>query len=162
MKYTPISEKEYNERLLLPAGEYAFEVLDAQPGVSKSSGADMIVLDLLIHAEDGSNRKVRSYLVASEGGRFQIRAFCKAVGVIAKYDAGTFNAEDCLGRSGWLKLKIEKGRAKEDGSTWPDKNSVASFIEAPTGKPRPAPVATQPPDTAPDSKQTENDEDAPF
>lgn len=170
MKYTPVSEKEYNERMLLPAGEYAFEVLNAEPSVSKTSGADMIVLDLLIHASDGSNRKVRSYLVGSEGGRFQVRAFCKSAGLVSKYEAGTFCAEDCLGRSGWLKLKVEAGRLKDDGTPWPDKNSVASFIDGPSKKvshdpgafvPAPAP-APKPAPAAASATTEDADSEIPF
>lgn len=165
MKYQPVTEKEFNERMLLPAGEYAFEVLNATEGVSKSSGADMITLELLVHATDGGSRKVKSYLVGSEKGRFQVRAFCVSAGILAKYDAGTFGAEDCLGKSGWLRLRVEAGKAKEDGSgNWPDKNSVAGFIAEPSkAKASTAAPSAQPaPKTAPAPQSDINEEDVPF
>lgn len=145
MNYTPVSDKEFNERMLLPAGAYAFEVLNAGAGTSRTSGADMITLELLVHAEDGSNRKVKSYLVASDGGKFAVRAFCESVKLMPEYRAGKFTVESCLGRSGWLKLKVEAGRPKDDGSgNWPDKNAVATYLaDAPkkaAGLPTPTPT----------------------
>ena len=168
MKYDPVSEKEFNERMLLPEGAYAFEVLNAVDDVSKKSGADMIVLDLLIHAEDGSNRKVKSYLVASPGGRFAVRAFAVSTGLLPRYESGELTPEDCLGKSGWLKLKIEKGKAKDDGSgNFPDKNSVASFLPGEPAKPaRPAAPAPAPLPgggrPAPAPQHDINNEDVPF
>lgn len=166
MKYEPVSDKEFNSRLLLPAGDYAFEVLDATEGVSKSSGADMITLDLLIHAADGSNRKVKSYLVGSDKGKFQVRAFCESAGILESYKSGTFCADSCLNRSGWLRLRIEAGRAKDDGSgNWPDKNTVGTFLaRAPktSSALAPAPVATAKPPAAPAAATAENSEDVPF
>lgn len=165
MQYEQVSDKEFNERMLLPAGPYAFEVLDATAGVSKTSGADMITLDLLVHADDGSNRKVKAYLVGSDKGKFQVRAFCEATGLMPQYRAGTFNAETCLGRSGWLKLKIEAGRPKDDGSgNWPDKNTVATFLaEAPKKAANPTQTANAPaPVAAPSPAKNDESEDVPF
>lgn len=163
MKYQPVSEKEYNERLLLPAGEYAFEVLNATPGQSKSSGADMITLELLVHSTDSGSRKVKAYLVASDGGKYQVRAFCVSTGLLARYNAGTFCAEDCLSKGGWLRLRIEKGKPKDDGSgDWPDKNSVAAFIAGPS---KAAPASESAPSPAPQSALVQDkidDDQVPF
>jgi hypothetical protein len=161
MKYEPISDKEFNERMLLPAGDYAFEVLFATESVSKSSGADMVTLDLLIHAGDGSNRKVKSYLVASDKGKFQVRAFCECTGIMPAYKNGTFSAESCLGRSGWLSLRVEEGNDKQDGSgKWPSKNSVKSFLaNSPTKTSAPAALPAAPVTSAADNSITD---DVPF
>jgi len=163
MNYTPVSDKEFNERMMLPAGAYAFEVLTATAGTSRTSGADMITLELLIHTEDGGNRKLKSYLVASDGGKFAVRAFCESVGLMPEYRAGKFTAESCLGRAGWVRLKVEAGRAKDDGSgNWPDKNAVATYLSDAPARPAKGTQAAAQAAPAAAASQADGSDDVPF
>ena len=152
MQFTPKTEKELAERGLLPVGVYPFEVLNATDKTS-ANGNEMIVLDLLIHCTDGSNRKITDYLM--EKVAFKLHGFCKAVGLIIKYNAGNFTAEDCLGKSGYLKLKIEDARPKDGGGEWPAKNSVNGY-EKPDGN-----TASAAPKITPTADPL-NGEDVPF
>jgi hypothetical protein len=125
MKFTPKTEKELAEQGLLPKGTYPFEVADALEKVS-TKGNDMIVVHLIVYADDGSSRKLTDYLMESVA--FKLHSFCKSTGLLPKYSEGNFGAEDCLGRSGYVNIAIEPAKPKEDGNgEWPAKNKVASY-----------------------------------
>ena len=156
MQFTPKTEKELAENGLLPAGTYPFEVLNATDKTS-GNGNEMIVLDLLIHCTDGSNRKVTDYLM--EKVAFKLHSFCKSVGLMIKYQAGNFTAEDCLGKSGYLKLKIEAGRPKDGGGEWPAKNAVNGYSA--TAEPKSAAPGMVAPKLTPSADPLDG-EDVPF
>jgi len=164
MKFQPKTEKEIAEAGLLPVGVYPFEVLEASDSTSKA-GNGMIVLDILIHAPDGSNRKLTDYLL--EAMAFKLYHFSKHHGLIDKYQAGSLTAEDCIGRSGWVKLGIQKGKPKPDGGgDYPDRNSVATYVAGPDLPPRAlVPPKAQQPTEAPLGNLLPAggpDEDVPF
>lgn len=119
----------YQNRGLLPEGAYVFTVLAAEYGTSKSGNA-MLKLKLTIHEQDGSKRSIFDNLMAMESMIYKTKHFCDATGLEAKYTAGSFTAEDCIGRSGLAKIGIQKGNAKEDGSGfYPDKNTIKDYIK---------------------------------
>lgn len=124
-----MTESEIAALGILPEGDYSFQVLNAADDISKK-GNDMIVLDLCVFAPEGGERKVRDYLVpGTPWGVKKIHDFAHGVGLGGKYDSGEFTADDCLDRTGWCKVRVEKGKAKEDGSgNFPDRNAVAWYL----------------------------------
>lgn len=125
MKFTPKTEQELQSARLLPEGTYAFDVLSAEDRLSKA-GNEMIALELLVYTQDGGTRKVRDFLM--EKMAFKLAAFARTTGLTAKYSEGRISSEDCLGKSGWLKLTVESGKPKADGSgNYPDRNSVKDY-----------------------------------
>lgn len=143
---------------ILPDGEYAFQVLNAADDTSKK-GNDMIVLDLCVFVDGGGERKVKDYLVpGTQWGVKKIHDFAHAVGLGAKYDGGEFGADDCLDRTGYCKIKTDKGKAKEDGSgSFPDRNAVAWYLVK-----KPEREAAKPLPDAPAVDVSGADEDVPF
>ena len=165
---TPISnkktEKELAEQGLLPKGTYPFEVADALEKIS-TKGNEMIVVQLIVYADDGSSRKLTDYLMESVA--FKLHSFCKSTGLLPKYNEGNFGAEDCLGRSGYVNIAIEPAKPKEDGNgEWPAKNKVASYASGAADKASSGAVqaAAKPaPTEAQQANQGGNvDEDVPF
>lgn len=159
MNFTPKSEKELAELNLLPEGDYPFQVMRAADEKSKTSGNDMIVLDLMFFAPDGSNRKVMDYLVPSTVyGIKKIHGFAKATGLLGLYDAGKITADDCVDKTGYAKLGISKGKDNGKGGLYPDRNAVKWYITKDGAKPavQPSPKPTDPTVAEPD------DEDVPF
>ena len=125
MQFVPKSEKQIIEAGLWPAGQYDFEITKAERAVSgaasKEPGTEFIKLNVRLWNAEGSTRFVNGILHPAMEA--QLRHFCDAGGLLAKYEAGTLEAHDCLGVSGRLKLKIKA----EDGN-FPAKNEIADFI----------------------------------
>lgn len=125
--FIPKSDKELNDERLLPEGEYDFEVVKAENKISKPKngereGSPMIKLDIRLYLDDGAMRMVSDFLVFKESSMFKISQFSKCVGLYELYKAGKIDAEDCVGRGGKLKLKIDP-----EGE-FPSKNSVKSYV----------------------------------
>lgn len=123
MKFQPKTEKEIAEENLLPVGTYSFQVIDAKDAVSRS-GNDMIVLKNQIFKEDGSpSLMVDDYLLPTIA--YKLRHAADASGLLTEYEAGELRAQDFIGRSGQLKLRIQKDKEGK----YPDKNVVGDYVK---------------------------------
>lgn len=106
---------------LIPPGIYPFEVLDASECYSKA-GDEQIKLKIRIFFMNSSSSRIMfDYL--TEKMKFKLGHFFEAVGLYDEYNSGTINAMDCIGKSGELKIIINKGK---DG--YPDQSSVIDYI----------------------------------
>lgn len=121
MRVDPKTEQEVEEAGLLPAGEYDFEVIEAEDTTSKK-GNDMLVLTLSIEDGDGRSHKVIDYLV--DAVAYKVRHFASAVGMLKEYEAGNIPAHLLKGRTGKCKLRLEP--AKGDFRA---KNSVNDYVK---------------------------------
>lgn len=160
MNFTPKTEEQIAAEGMLPEGIYPFEVLNAVDTKSKTSGDEMIKIQIRVFTEDGRDATLTDYLLASYLRK--ILNFCKVTGLSAKYNAGTLCAEDCLAKNGYARIGIEKGKEKSQkpGEFFDDKNTVKDYITAPvtstvSAKPQPNDAQLQ-------NKSAENDEDVPF
>ncbi len=149
MQFQPKSEKEIQEAMLWPKGEYDFEVVKAEPAKggpqSKAPGTPSIKLTLRLFNEDGGSRMQNAILHPAMEA--QLRHFCEETGIIDKYDAGTLEAQDCEGLDGKLQLKV-----KDAEGNYPAKNEVQDFgVKAKKAKAA-APVVVP----------TQNNDDVPF
>lgn len=113
MQFTTRTKEEIKTSKLIPVGVYPFEVLEAAEKTSKK-GADMIELQLAVFDNNGNRRQVRDWLGSWNGGDEKILGFCEATGL--PYD-GNLSADDCLSRSGYLKIGIQKNDAYGDQNT---------------------------------------------
>lgn len=119
MEFKPKTEKEIEEEMIFPAGEYDFEVLTAEDTVS-SKGNDMIKVKIGVYV--GSQiRRIDDYLLPSMAAK--LRHFCDTTGLLSKYESGTLEAADCFGRAGRVKIVVEP--AKE---AYPAKNAVKDYV----------------------------------
>lgn len=118
MKIQPQTEDQLAKAMLLPAGEYDFEVVTAEDRISKS-GNEMIEVGLLVFAGD-AKRTVKDYLM--EKMAYKLRHYCYAVGLGKEYESGELTAALCVGRTGRVKLKVEE----QDG--FRPKNAVADYV----------------------------------
>lgn len=133
MKITPRTEKELAERNLWPAGKYTFEVNEhiafgqktfSTEEKKSSKGDDMIVLAMLVYNEEGEARPFLDYLVNIESVEFKIRHAAEACGILDKYNAGELTADDFIGKTGELKLRV--GKATEKYPT--PRNEVGDYV----------------------------------
>lgn len=116
MKFTPKSDKELAEERLLPEGEYGFEISGAVDKVSKA-GNDMIELTVRVFKDDGNFLLVTDYLM--EAILYKVAHACKACGLYDRYENGNLEADDFVGKTGQLKLGIQKTRmASTPIRTW--------------------------------------------
>lgn len=131
MRFTPKSESEIAADNLWPAGEYGFEVLDQGSVFGKEThtverqsqnGTDMIQLVLKVYNSDGRFQTFRDFLMESMPGK--LRHACEACGLLSQYETGVLTAQQFIGKSGYLKLKIEKDKHGQ----YPDKNAVHDYI----------------------------------
>lgn len=133
MKFTPKSEKELAEDNLLPLGTYDFEIVDAEEKTSKA-GNDMIVIKHHIFDSNGNPRIIFDYLM--EQLAYKLRHAADACGLLDHYESGALEASDFKGKTGKLKLTIQKSKDPQ----YADKNVVADYVkrEASNGKQPPA------------------------
>lgn len=155
MKFQPKTEEELeaeaNENLL-PAGTYDFEVLAARERTSKS-GNPMIEVEVEVFHDNGSI-KVKDFLM--EAMQFKLLHFCEVAGLESKYAAGDLEDVDCIGVTGKCKIRIEKGRKKENGDgNFRDKNSVQDYV-------KPGEVAAAKTSTPASTAMNPPDDDLPF
>lgn len=129
MSYKPMTADEAVKLNIRPEGIYGIEVADAKAGTSKS-GNSMIALTLHVYDADGDRFTVKDWLVHSDSrwAEKKVYDFACAVGIEAQYSAGTMTAEDCLGRTGFAMIVVQKGQPKADGSgNFPDRNGVKYY-----------------------------------
>lgn len=125
MIFNPLSEDELFENNLFQPGEYPFDVISADEYVSKA-GNEGIKLTLCVFDSLGKQHYIIDYL--SSAGVFKIHQFCKAMDLLEDYKKGELNTILCLGKAGRLKVDVEKGKVKDDGSLYPDRMSVKKYL----------------------------------
>ncbi len=130
MDFSPKTEKEIQESMLLPAANYDFDVLNAEDLISKS-GNPMIKLTIGVYVDGMVRNRIFDYLLPAMEAK--LRHFCDTVGLLAKYQAGTLEAADCVGRSGMAKIAIDPEK-----NGYPAKNVVRDYVCRPA-KPLGAP-----------------------
>jgi hypothetical protein len=121
MKFVPKTEKEIAEENLWPAGEYSFEIIEAEDKVSKS-GNEMIELTLRVFNSEGGFKIVNDYLL--EAISYKLRHAAEVCGLLDNYNRGHLLANDFFGKTGFVKLKIDKDKEGK----YPDKNGIADYI----------------------------------
>jgi hypothetical protein len=119
MTFDPKTEKEVSEAACAPAGEYDFDVLNAEDTLSKS-GNPMIKITIGLYIDGSVKNRVFDYLLPAMEAK--LRHFCDTVGLLKQYEAGTLEAADCVGRSGRVKIGIEPA------GQYPAKNVVKDYV----------------------------------
>jgi len=105
---------------LLPEGEYPFEVIQADEKVSYNAN-DMIVLKLRVGA-NGSSKIITDYIVAKSIRK--VRTVAKACDLLDLLESGEILAEHFVGRTGRVRLGIEKSK----NADYPDRNIVVRYV----------------------------------
>ncbi len=129
MRFQPKTEEEIQSMNLLEEGTYDFQVIDAIDTLSKANN-EMIKLTLKIWDKNGLEKIMDDFLL--EKMAFKLRHFSECTGLLEKYETGQMNSHDCIGKSGKLEIKIDKGKPipnDPDGRYFPDKNSVKDYIK---------------------------------
>lgn len=121
LNFKPKTESDLKRASLAPAGEYPFDVLQASEEVSKKTGNPMIKVKLGIYNGDRIGAHVFDYLITTMEAK--LRHFCDTTGLLAKYEAGTLCAQDCMGRSGTVRLVID-----DKDPAYEPKNAVKDYV----------------------------------
>ena len=142
MKFAPKTEdeirKEQEKRGAWPPGVYDAEISTAIEKVS-STGNDMIELTLQVyHPDDGSQRQVYDWLVATPGGAYKVRHCCEAAGLRDAYESGSVEPYQLEGKSVRVKLMID---AKSEIKRNRVQDYVVDAPAAPVRAPAPARAA---------------------
>jgi hypothetical protein len=156
MQFTPQSEDDLRNAMLLPDGIYDFEVVEAKDGQSKK-GSDMITLNLKLFAPDGSTPYLRDWLVNTDHAlcQMKIRHFCRSTNKMSEYEAGTLDAMVCEGATGKCKVKSQES----DG--YGLQNTIADYTYEKEESPdAPAPTYVAPPSVV--KKLNESEDQCPF
>lgn len=119
-------EKERQYPMLEP-GIYNFTVSKAESKRSKS-GNPMIELTLKVFDNNGKEFNVFDYLIAMPSMNWKIRHFCDSVGLTKEYESGKFDEYLAVGRSGKVDIVFQKGKAKDGGGFYKDKNAVEDYV----------------------------------
>lgn len=131
MQFVPKTDKELSEMNLWPAGEYGFEILEyanfgqnsyVTKDTKSSAGNEMILLVVKVVNNEGNSIIIIDYLL--EKMAFKLKHAAYSCGLGDKYESGKLFATDFIGKSGNLKLKIDKDKDRK----YPDKNGVADYV----------------------------------
>jgi hypothetical protein len=132
MDFKPPTEEEIASNGPWPSGSYAFVILEAEEKLSASKGNPMIELRVEVSRRDGKKRIVRDYLLPQRQQKLLNAAM--ACGVLDTYNAGQLIPDDFIGKSGSLRLGIQRGRG------FPAKNVVEDYVTAKSGLPKALPL----------------------
>lgn len=127
MNFQPYSEEEV-ARNAWPSGEYDYEFVTAESKRSKA-GNDMIELKVKVWDSTGKSQIVKDWFLGTREGAHKLRHACYSCGMGHNYEMGDVDPEDFKGKSGRLKLGIEKSDAG-----YPDKNVIRDYVVAETTK----------------------------
>ncbi len=104
MKHTPLSDEDIAKQGLLADGVYDFEITDAKEKIS-SKGNEMLEIKLNVFEHDGSSRSKMDWIMPQMAKKF--KHFHNATGMMAKYESGTLEAIDVIGKKGKCMIKTE-------------------------------------------------------
>lgn len=140
-KYT--SSNQESKSFHVEPGDYDVTVIEAVETISKSSGADMIKLNLEV---DGHSCRLFDYLIAAESSAWKIDSFRRSIGdKVVEGEEVELSASTLIGRRGRARLKTEEFNGKTN-------NKVDLWLE-PSTKAEPAKAAPA---------QPEEDDNEPF
>ncbi len=128
-KFVPKSEAEIvalNTPPLLEEGVYPFIVREVTQESSKA-GNPMLKVKLEVLAHDKSRRLLTDYLLATDKMIYKLKHFCDAVGFEKEYEQGHLELNKCVNRGGRVKIGIQKGTVRDDGSLFADKNVIKDY-----------------------------------
>lgn len=124
LKFTPKREEDLSD--LLSIGNGKFEVVNAKE-IDASNGNPMIRLYLKVWDQNGKQGFIYDNLMLNENN-FSLRKilhFCKATGLLDQYEKGILMASNCTGKSGLLRIGIQKDR----NGQYRDKNVASDYLE---------------------------------
>jgi len=121
MNFKPLTKEDVIASQLFPKGRYSFEIVDGCDKESRAGNA-MIELEVKVTDAKGSSRIVKDYLL--EQWPVKLRHAAEACGLVDQYDSGELVGADFIGKTGKLKLNIEKDKHKK----FPDKNAVVDYV----------------------------------
>lgn len=131
MQFTPKTEKEITEMGLWSAGIYSFEIIQnvsfggkayATTDAKSKSGNDMIVLIVQVYDQSGEKKILIDYLL--EAAASKLRSAAVACGLINRYETGALLAYEFIGKTGQLRLGVEKDKEGK----YPDKNKIINYV----------------------------------
>jgi len=132
-KYT--SSNQESKSFHVEPGDYNVTVIEAVETISKSSGADMIKLNLEV---DGHGCRLFDYLIAAENSAWKIDAFRRSIGdTVVEGEEVELSASALIGRRGRARLKTEEYNGKIN-------NKVDLWLESTTKADAATPTAAQP------------------
>jgi len=131
--YKPYSETEIKSLNLIEKGKYRFKVVEVNEKDKYGHPlVDQFTIKLSITDKNGRERFLFDYFGNSEKMAFKFRHFCSAIGLIEKYEDGTFSPKDALGKVGECEVIIRFPQPKKDqpGEFWPESNSVKDYVKS--------------------------------
>jgi hypothetical protein len=130
-------DKGRNDFKPLPPGKYYGHIMSAKVEISsgeKTAGESMLHVEIKTVAPNTAF--IHDYI--GSWNEWKIRNLVEACGL--DYEAGQLRVDDLQGKTVLVKTKIEKGRAKKDGSgMYPDKTAADDYLTDEV-KPAPAPA----------------------
>lgn len=147
MNYKPSTANEVREKMLIPAGEYDYEIIEAKEMMSKGNPEKgtkprpmLLVKHLVYYGE--STRYSDRYFMLDDDSFGALRNLCEATGLLKKYEDNTLQPDDLEGKCGRLKLKIAHNKFKDE-----DENKITKYIvpkaESTTAQPGPDDLARE-------------------
>lgn len=123
LTFKPKTDDEIQREMLIPEGEYNFEVSKAIEKISKA-GNPMIELTIKIWDHEGKEKTIYDYLMTGKPAYlYKIKHFCYSIGKGDLYENGKISDVELMGGSGKLILVI-----RDSKDNYPPRNAVKDYI----------------------------------
>jgi hypothetical protein len=133
-KYT--SSNQDSKSFHVEPGDYDVTVIEALETISKSSGTDMIKLNLEV---DGHGCRLFDYLIAAESSAWKIDAFRRSIGdKVVEGEEVELSASTLIGRRARARLKTEEfnGKINNKVDLWLERSAKAVSTSPATAQPK--------------------------
>lgn len=138
LNYRVVTREEDLGRNVSDPGDYPFTVLKfeqkkTKPGFDKDGNEkeifNMYEVELLYHNQDGREKLQRDWIVMSPLMDWKFRHFASSIGQLDKYEAGTLDEKDIIGKSGVFTLGIRDYTDQKTGEV-KKSNNVKDYVES--------------------------------
>lgn len=132
MKFTPKTEEQIKEDMLIPDGTYSFEVVKAWEEddygnqIVDKNGEPMLVIKLKVYLSDNSSRLMKCNLTPSFPKI--LKHFCDISGLEEEYKNGEVAAKKCLQAKINGLVMVKKGEYTNKNGERISVNNVNDFI----------------------------------
>lgn len=122
-----MTEEQDKMRNVMSPGEYPFQVAAIALKPTKDGKNQMLEVDLIVWDINNREKKVRDWIVFMEEMSWKFRHFAATCGLLDKYEDGTIEDRDFVGKKGVVKL-TQKDYIDRDGEKM-FANAVKDYVK---------------------------------
>lgn len=148
LQYNIWTEEQDLSRNLIQAGIYGFKVVNIIRKLTAKGNYEMLEVDLQLVDKSGLDKRLRDWIIIMDTMGWKLRHFAATCGLLEKYESGTLDSRDFMGKSGSVKVGVVDKKDEHKVPTGEKTNKVLDYLKVaacmqvcPTGASQDANVA---------------------